>query len=129
MVPEMFISFPSRIFYNWVTPLIARGYKTPLTENDCWELPISERTVTVVQQVWKTLQKSRKKKSISSLTTPVTEENHTLLKMDRQPSQRERKQPIFWHALFRTYGDKLLVGGMIKLTHDLCQFSGPLILK
>jgi hypothetical protein len=50
-VPELYVSFPSRIFCTWVTPLILRGYKKPLTENDCWQLPISERTVTVVHQV------------------------------------------------------------------------------
>lgn len=124
MVPEMFVSFPSRIFYNWVTPLIARGYRTPLTENDCWELPISERTVTVVEQVRKTLQKCRTQKPVPS----PTEENHTLLKQDGRSPPR-RPHPIFWHALFRTYADKLVVGGLIKLAHDLCQFSGPLILK
>lgn len=45
------MSFPSRIFYGWVTPLVLRGYKKPLTEQDCWELPITERSATVVDQV------------------------------------------------------------------------------
>lgn len=128
MVPEMFVSFPSRIFYSWVTPLIVRGYKTPLTEKDCWELPISERTVTVVQQVRRTLQTVYKKKLIVSVPSSVPEENHDLLKQENS-SPRSQKQPIFWHALFRTYADKLFVGGLIKLTHDLCQFSGPMVLK
>ncbi|CAF4936841.1 unnamed protein product, partial [Rotaria magnacalcarata] len=51
LVPEFYVSFPSRILYSWVTPLILRGYRKPLTEKDCWELPMSERTVTVVDQV------------------------------------------------------------------------------
>jgi len=51
VVPEIYVSFPSRIFYHWVTPLILRGYKKPLTEKDCWQLPLSEQTVNVVQQV------------------------------------------------------------------------------
>ncbi|CAF4859615.1 unnamed protein product, partial [Rotaria magnacalcarata] len=51
LVPEFYASFPSRILYSWVTPLILRGYRKPLTEKDCWELPMSERTVTVVDQV------------------------------------------------------------------------------
>ncbi|CAF1159240.1 unnamed protein product, partial [Adineta steineri] len=36
---------------------------------------------------------------------------------------------IFWHALFRTYRDKLIAGGLIRLAHDLAQLSGPMILK
>ncbi|CAM4943622.1 unnamed protein product [Rotaria socialis] len=51
LVPEFYASFPSRILYSWVTPLILKGYRKPLTEKDCWELPMSERTATVVDQV------------------------------------------------------------------------------
>ncbi len=51
VVPEKYVSFPSRIFYGWVTPLILQGYKTPLTEKDCWELTMAEKTFTVVNQV------------------------------------------------------------------------------
>lgn len=49
--PELYVGFPSRIFCTWVTPLIRRGYKKPLTENDCWQSPMAVRTVTVVHQV------------------------------------------------------------------------------
>ena len=45
------------MLYSWVTPLILRGYKKPLTEDDCWELPISERTATVVHQVHNRMEK------------------------------------------------------------------------
>ncbi len=51
VVPEFYVSFPSRILCNWVTPLILRGYKAPLTEKDCWELSAAEKTVTVVEEV------------------------------------------------------------------------------
>jgi hypothetical protein len=47
----------------------------------------------------------------------------------RKPPLRRQKTPIFWHALFHTYRDKLIAGGLIKLLHDLLQASGPLILK
>lgn len=34
-----------------MTPLIIRGYKKPLTEEDCWQLEISERVINVVSRV------------------------------------------------------------------------------
>jgi hypothetical protein len=39
------------------------------------------------------------------------------------------KTPVFWHALFRTYRNKLIVGGLLRFVHDLFQLSGPLLLK
>ncbi len=74
----MYVSFPSRIFCTWVTPLIRRGYKKPLIENDCWQLPMTERTVTVANQV----QDSMKGHSFSRpLNTQTEEENRNLVSM------------------------------------------------
>lgn len=40
-----------------------------------------------------------------------------------------QQRPIFWHALFRTYRDRFIASGIIKLIHDLVQLSGPMIFK
>jgi len=32
-------------------------------------------------------------------------------------------------SLFRTYRDKILIGGILRLLADICQFSSPIILK
>jgi hypothetical protein len=44
-------------------------------------------------------------------------------------SRKNQKTPVVWHALFRTYSDKIIAGGLFKLIHDLFQLSSPLILK
>ena len=51
IVPELRCSFPSRLTFSWVTPLILRGFRNPLTEDDCWQLEISERAINVVARV------------------------------------------------------------------------------
>ncbi len=51
IAPELYESFPSRVAYSWVTPLILRGHKRPLTEEDCWQLQIPERAVNIVHRV------------------------------------------------------------------------------
>ena len=51
IAPELYVNFPSRITYWWVTPLILRGYKKPLTEEDCWKLQVSEQVGNVVHRV------------------------------------------------------------------------------
>ncbi|CAF1308417.1 unnamed protein product, partial [Adineta steineri] len=130
VVPELYVSFPSRIFFGWVTPLILRGYKKPLTEKDCWQLSKSEQTVTVVHQV----QNFMKDTKISYDDKLSNDENRNLLTnlpiVDiKKSSSKQKKSAIFWHALFRTYRDKLIAGGLIRLAHDLTQLSGPIILK
>lgn len=42
---------------------------------------------------------------------------------------KERRKIIFWRALFRAYSGKMTVGGLLKIIHDILQFSGPMILK
>ncbi|CAF0999654.1 unnamed protein product [Rotaria sordida] len=147
IVPEFHESFPSRIFYSWATPLIHRGYKKPLTEKDCWELPMSEQTVAVVHQVrnymkgmnsWTSCDSYDKtsRNNIKHSDLNQLEDEHENLLNNNVPivdvknsSSKYKKTPIFWYALFYTYKDKLFIGGFIKLIHDLIQFSGPMILK
>ncbi|CAF3222819.1 unnamed protein product, partial [Rotaria sp. Silwood2] len=142
IVPEFHESFPSRIFYSWATPLILRGYKTPLTEKDCWNLPISERTVAVVHQVrnymkgW-TSCNSYEKISLNNIklseSNQLEDEHQNLVNVPivdmKNSSSKYKKTSSFWYALFCTYKDKLFIGGFIKIVHDLLQFSGPMILK
>jgi len=47
----------------------------------------------------------------------------------KQTKTKTRKPVTFWRALFYAYKGKLIAGGLMKLVHDLLQFSGPMILK
>ncbi|CAF3925067.1 unnamed protein product [Rotaria sp. Silwood2] len=147
IVPELYKSFPSRITFWWVTPLIVRGYKKPLTEEDCWQLEISERAVHVVHRVQACLEGTiNRAKSIayeksktwnkndSSNRKKTQDENQDLL--NRLPSVEikaiptsNRKPIVFWRALFLAYKGKLIASGLMKVIHDILQFSGPMILK
>ncbi|CAF0848112.1 unnamed protein product, partial [Didymodactylos carnosus] len=49
--PELYVSFPSRITFWWVTKVVIRGYKRPLIEDDCWDLHLSEKAVNVVEKL------------------------------------------------------------------------------
>ncbi|CAF1344492.1 unnamed protein product [Adineta ricciae] len=125
IVPESYVSFPSRIFYTWVTPLVLRGYKKPLEESDCWKLPISERVVTVVHQVQKCIDRMRKTSSKILYANPTENLDDDLT----QPLLTHRQKFVFWHALFRAFIHKIMAAGLIKFVHDLLQLAGPLVLK
>ncbi|CAF0750239.1 unnamed protein product [Rotaria sp. Silwood1] len=147
IVPELYKNFPSRLTFWWVTPLIIRGYKKPLTEEDCWQLEISERAVNVVHRVQAclagTINRAKSiayenskmwNKNYTSNNKKIGDENQDLL--NKLPSVDIKAMPItnrrpiiFWRALFLAYKGKLIAGGLMKVIHDLLQFSGPMILK
>lgn len=59
-----------------------------------------------------------------------------MIRCSQQPSVEVKQKPtkpqkpvMFWHALFYAYIGKLTAGGLMKLVHDILQFSGPMILK
>ncbi|UJR14426.1 hypothetical protein I4U23_001423 [Adineta vaga] len=136
--PDLYVSFPSKIFFEWVTPLILQGYRKPLTERDCWELASSEQTVTIVQQVQHFLkdrsQKVMKNNTKHTRSNQVEEENQNLInslpKVDvKKSSSKHQTTPIFWHAIFRTYLDRLIAAGVLRIAQDLALLASPLILK
>ncbi|RWR88757.1 ABC transporter C family member 2-like protein [Cinnamomum micranthum f. kanehirae] len=59
--PERHVSIFSKILFGWMTPLMQKGYKRPITEKDVWKLDSWDRTETLnsrFQECW--LKESRK---------------------------------------------------------------------
>ncbi|CAF3803663.1 unnamed protein product [Adineta steineri] len=146
IVSELYESFPSRVYYSWVTPLIIRGYKKPLTEEDCWQLQIPERAVHVVHRVQACLNGATSQaKSIAYNKSRPFNKNYVPKKHSEDENQdllnnlpsveikttatKQRKLIVFWRALFSAYKGKFIAGGLMKVVHDILQFSGPMILK
>ncbi|UJR38757.1 hypothetical protein I4U23_031422 [Adineta vaga] len=147
IVPEQYASFLSQIFYSWATPLILQGYKKPLTEDDCWQLPISERTVSMVRRVRTFLPESNNrtttivdKSNTSCNDDEIANRNHSedesrdllnnmpLVVVNKTPI-RSHKKIVFWHALFHAFKDKLIAGGLMRLIYDILQLTIPMIIK
>ena len=47
----------------------------------------------------------------------------------KKPVSAHPKKTAFWLPLFRVFIDKIIASGLIKFVYDLCQLTGPLILK
>ena len=52
-LPEIFASYPNKITFSWITNLLAKGWKRPLTQDDLYDLNPSERCVNVSER-WRT---------------------------------------------------------------------------
>ena len=51
-LPELAASFPNKVTFSWITNLLAKGWKRPLTHDDLYDLNPSERCVNVSER-WK----------------------------------------------------------------------------
>ncbi|XP_068657301.1 ABC transporter C family member 2-like [Aristolochia californica] len=98
--PERHVNLFSKIFFEWVTPLMRQGYKRPINEKDVWKLDEWDRTETLIskfQKCW--LEESRKPK------------------------------PWLLRALNSSLGGRFWLGGVYKIGNDASQFVGPIILS
>ena len=62
--PFLDASFPNRLFFTWLTPLIWKGYRKPVEQTDLFDLTeenTSEHVVHIWNQNWeKSLDKASK---------------------------------------------------------------------
>ena len=49
-LPEIFASFPNKVTFSWITNLLSKGWKRPLTQDDLYDLKPSERCVNVSER-------------------------------------------------------------------------------
>ncbi|XP_030512712.1 ABC transporter C family member 12-like isoform X9 [Rhodamnia argentea] len=98
--PERHVNIFSRIYFLWMTPLMLRGYKRPITEKDVWKLDSWDQTETL----YKRFQKCWAKES-------------------------QRPKPWLLRALNSSLGGRFWLGGFFKIGTDLSRFAGPTLLN
>ncbi|KAH7654349.1 Xenobiotic-transporting ATPase protein [Dioscorea alata] len=98
--PERHANVFSRIFFEWVTPLMKQGYKRPITEKDVWKLDSWDETETLIKKFQKCWQE-----------------------------ESQRQKPWLLRALHQSLGGRFWLGGLFKIGNDASQFVGPIILE
>jgi ATP-binding cassette subfamily C (CFTR/MRP) protein 1 len=90
----------SVLTFGWMTPMMKRGYKTFLTQDDLWNL--------------------RKRDST----------RHTSQKFeDAWKYEMEKKHPSLWLAMFHSFGGPYFRGAAIKTISDVLNFAQPQLLR
>jgi ATP-binding cassette subfamily C (CFTR/MRP) protein 1 len=90
----------SVLTFGWMTPMMKRGYKTFLTQDDLWNL--------------------RKRDST----------RHTSQKFeDAWKHEMEKKHPSLWLAMFHSFGGPYFRGAAIKTISDVLNFAQPQLLR
>ncbi|GAB4829409.1 Multidrug resistance-associated protein 9, variant 2 [Ancistrocladus abbreviatus] len=98
--PERHVNLFSRIYFGWMTPLMEKGYRRPITEKDVWELDTWDQTETLTE----------------SFNKSWAEES-------------QRSKPWLLRALNHSLGKRFWLGGLFKIGSDLSQFVGPVLLN
>ncbi|GAB2241604.1 hypothetical protein Droror1_Dr00018379 [Drosera rotundifolia] len=98
--PERHANLFSKIYFRWVTPLMEKGYKRPITEKDVWKLDTWDQTETLITKFSKCWAEESK-----------------------------RPRPWLLRALNQSLGKTFWLGGLFKVGNDLSQFVGPVLLN
>ncbi|GFP81215.1 ABC transporter c family member 2 [Phtheirospermum japonicum] len=92
--PERYANIFSRIYFDWMTPLMQQGYKKPITEKDVWKLDSWDQTETLstkFQNSWE--------------------------------EESRRSKPWLLRALNRSLGGRFWYGGFFKVMISFYFFS------
>ncbi|RFU74096.1 cadmium factor [Trichoderma arundinaceum] len=100
--PEEYATIFSKLTFSWMTPLMQRGYRVFLTENDLWGLTRADQTKN----------------------TGVALEESWEYELKRRPNS-----PSLWLALFRAYGGPYVVAAFFKAGNDVAQYIQPQLLR
>jgi ATP-binding cassette subfamily C (CFTR/MRP) protein 1 len=90
----------SVLTFGWMTPMMKRGYKNFLTQDDLWNL----------------------RKRDSTRHTSQTFE-------DAWAIEKKKKHPSLWIAMFRSFGAPYFRGAAIKTISDVLNFAQPQLLR
>lgn len=99
--PEYGAGFFSRLTFQWIHPLMAKGYKRPLEKNDLW-LVNPDRSADVLAE-----------KLEASFTRRL---------------QEGGERPLLG-ALFDTFKWEFIIGGLCQLTASVIQAVAPFVLR
>lgn len=100
--PVEYATVFSRLTFDWMTPLMRRGYKVFLTEYDLWGLTKQDQTRTTGSDFEDAWAKEKK---------------------------RNATRPSLWLTLFRAYGGPYAIAAFYKAGNDVSQYIQPQLLR
>lgn len=115
MVAEEGSGCLSRLFYLWLTPLLKRGQMGALDKaSDVYRLPRTLRTGVVCQDFQRCWESCRRGDSWGS--------------HQRAEAQAEGDVRL-WKVLYKAFGLRYCVLGLLKVSFNMLGFAGPLLLS
>ena len=114
--PEMYISFPSSIFFSWFSKVVWFGRHGGLTTKNLWNLEDDIKIDNILADFRVTYDKEVEK---------LKKENAGRPKKEKKDFSALRLLLVF----IKQYGGFFLVGTVAKLSYDILQFTNPQLLQ
>ena len=126
-------SFPNRLIFSWITPLIIRGFRNPLTAETLWDLLPSLRSKAITKKFEQNYQPSVMAAKTVPIVTDIPEsveknQPSTKKSTSKRTSSRARFVSVF-PALVKTFGPTFFFGSLLKLVADMFSIFTPQIMK
>nr|CAD7588458.1 unnamed protein product [Timema genevievae] len=126
---EKSVSFPSRMFFTWLDPLVWKGYRSPLTHDQLWNLNPEDTSRVVVPKFDRRWDKAVREASNISSDGKVSYSKSSI-KIDFAGDQKTKTPYVsLLMPLIKAFGDTFLMGSFLKMAVDALTFANPQILK
>ncbi|XP_054157840.1 multidrug resistance-associated protein 1-like isoform X1 [Oppia nitens] len=126
--PKEYVSFPSRLSFDWLTSLIIKGWRNPLTVHDLWAVRREDCTKNIFKyfnQYWKSDKYSDEEhKAMEKLDKSLT--NGLVKESNKIGEKASSNIAIVVGKAFWAY---FLPPCLIRLFTDCLQLANPMILK
>ena len=118
--PEAYASFISRWTYSWLSPILIKGWKSPLEMCDIWQVGPRWRVQVLIEQL-----ESAWKSHLAECSGNIDVSTPKKWYLKRARPGNPSLISATWNALFL----KLFPYGLLKFFSDLCNIFSPLLIK
>ncbi|WWC63484.1 uncharacterized protein I303_106087 [Kwoniella dejecticola CBS 10117] len=142
VTPEVTANFFDKLFFNWISPMMALGSARPLQETDLWKMD-EARSARGLAEKLRTSYAARTKKAneynarLADPNTPLPFSKRVAYSLMSNREKREKeyrekhgkKHASLALALNDVFGWYFMSAGVIKLFGDVCQAVTPLLIR
>ncbi|KAI9138244.1 P-loop containing nucleoside triphosphate hydrolase protein [Paraphysoderma sedebokerense] len=122
LIPEATANVVSWTLFSWMTGIMFKGYKRPLQHEDMYRLSDQYSAELLCEQfelLWKEEEERTKK-----ILNDASQKQLT----DKQ-KKKLPKVPSLFRTLFKAFGWKWVLAGLLKFVGDIAQTTSPLLLR
>ncbi|WVQ95135.1 hypothetical protein IAU59_002229 [Kwoniella sp. CBS 9459] len=142
VTPEITANFFDKLFFNWISPMMALGSARPLQATDLWKMdddrsarPLSNKLIA--SYIERTRLANEHNERLADPKTPLPLSKRLIYPLLPNREQREKdyrskhgkKHASLALALNDVFGWFFMSAGIIKLFGDVCQAVTPLIIR
>ena len=126
------VSFPSKLTFWWITNLILKGWRSPLTTDDLWDVRPEDKCTNVFKSFNKylktTFDTNEEEKVVFELGNGDTAYKYkSIQNLDQNESKPKRTRLLA--TIGKAYWFYYLVPSALKLVADVVQLANPMIMK